>query len=141
MLTVLTLAGSGFIFNNSSFAAETNFQKKHPRRAQVNKRANKEEDKNNAAAKDGKITQAQADKLNKEDQAIKNQQKADAAANGGHITKAEQKDLNREENKVNRERRGMERRDAKKGTTPPATGGGTTTPPATGGGTTTPPTN
>jgi hypothetical protein len=96
---------------NSGFA-ETNFQKNHPRRAQVNRRANREEGKNNAAAKNGKITQKQANKLNREDNAIKREQRADAAANGGHITKAEQKDLNRQENRVNKRRQGMEHRDA-----------------------------
>ena len=89
-----------------------NFKKKHPRRAEVLGRANREERKNRDAFKDGKITKQQENKLNREDQSIKAQEQADAKANGGHITKAEQRDLNREENKVNRERNNMEKRDA-----------------------------
>jgi hypothetical protein len=119
IITLICLAQTSF--------AGSDFAKKHPRRAEVNRRANREEAKNNEAAQEGKITQQQANKLNKEDEAIKAQQRADAAANGGHITKQEQRDLNREENRVNRQRRRMENRDAQGGGAPaaaPANGSG-----------------
>jgi hypothetical protein len=95
--------------------AEGQFAKKHPRRAEVLKRDRKLKRQTANAEKNGKITDAQADKLQKEEGAIKNQEQADAAANGGHITKAEQRDLNREENKVHRELRRDERQDAQAG--------------------------
>jgi hypothetical protein len=97
---------------SSANAAEGNWKKKHPRRAEVNKRDRNLKDKTEAAEKRGKITDSQADKLEKEEGAIHTQEKADAAANGGHITKGEQHDLNREENKVKRELRHDERKDA-----------------------------
>lgn len=87
------------------------FAEKHPRRAEVLRRANREEGKNDKAAAEGKITQDQANKLNQQDQAIKAEEQADARAHGGHITKQEQRDLNRQENNVNRERRAMEKAD------------------------------
>ena len=121
--------------------AEGQFKKKHPRRAEVlgrdkkeKNRANNQEKINNTAAADGKLTQGQANKLDRQDQkikrednAIKRQEQADAAANGGHITKGEQRQLNREENKVNRqengvarERSNMEKKDAASGSAPVA---------------------
>jgi hypothetical protein len=123
--------------------AESNFQKRHPRRAQVLKRDRNLKNKTQAAENSGKITQGQAQHLEKEENAIHNQEQAEAAANGGHITKGEQRQLNREENRVNRQLSRDERKDAAGGGGAPAGGnapapaGGTTTPPA--GGTTTPP--
>ena len=102
----------------SSQAGE--FQKKHPRRAEVLKRDKNEVDKNNQDAVDGKITDKQAQRLDRKDAKIKKEEQADAAKNGGHITKAEQRKLNREENQVNRDRRRDERRDARKGAAPGA---------------------
>ena len=102
----------GIIGIETPVAKADNFAKKHPRRAQVVRREKREQNKNNAAAVDGKITDKQAQHLDKEDRNIRKQERADAAANGGHITKGEQKDLNREENSVNRQRNRDERKDA-----------------------------
>jgi hypothetical protein len=108
---------------SNAHAADGNWKKKHPRRAEVNQRDRNLKNKTESAEKNGKITDAQAGKLEKQENAIHNQEKSDAAANGGHITKGEQRDLNREENKVNRELRHDERKDAKQAPapTPPAT--------------------
>jgi hypothetical protein len=102
----------------SAFADKAEFDKKHPRRAEVLKRANKEENKNNAAAVNGKITDKQAQKLDHQDQKIKAEEQAQAKANGGHITKQEQAKDNRQENRVNNERNNMEKRDATNGAAP-----------------------
>lgn len=101
---------------------------KHPRRKEVVDRAEKEKAKNDSAAVNGKITDAQAKKLDKQDNRIERQEQADAKKNGGHITKAEQKQLNREENHVNQERRGMEKKDAAAAATPAPTTPAATTP-------------
>lgn len=121
---VMTVVMAGLV---SGMAASGAFAKdgdgkRHPRRKQVEARANREEGKNNQAAVDGKITDQQAQKLDRQDQRIKREERADAAANGGHITKSEQRDLNRQENGVNRERNRMEKRDAaqKAGSAQPA---------------------
>ena len=105
---------------NAENAKRKKFDKKHPRRAEVLGRANNEEAKNNAAAVNGKITDKQAQKLDREDQHIKGQEERQAARNGGHITKAEQARDNREENAVNAQRAGMEKRDAAAGGAPAA---------------------
>lgn len=97
----------------NSFAMDPKVNgKKHPRRKEVINRAQNEKAKNNAAAVNGKITDAQAKKLDRQDNRIERQEQADAAANGGHITKGEQRQMNREENRVNQERNNMEKKDA-----------------------------
>jgi hypothetical protein len=64
-----------------------NFDKTHPRRAQVNNRLNK-----NVA--DGDMTKGQAAKDHKEERAM-------AKKDGGHITKGDQKKLN---NRIDRQK-------------------------------------
>jgi hypothetical protein len=91
--------------------AET-FAQKHPRRAQVIRRDNRDTRANNRALRNGKISGSQDRKLDREDRSIRRQERRDARNNGGHITKAEQRHLNREETGVNRQRRADERADA-----------------------------
>ena len=136
---ILCVLVAGFS-TTTVFAKEGNFKLKHPRRAEVLKRANNEEDKNNQAAVNGKITDGQAKRLDRQDEHIKAEERADAKANGGFITKDQQKDLNQQENKVNRERNRMEKRDAAKAANPSAPGV-PVTPVTTGSSGTTPTTN
>ena len=112
MILALTTANLAFATGNPSQIP--NWKKNHPRRAQVLARDKKLNRRTKNAEKNGKITEGQAEKLEKEEGAIRKQEQADAAANGGHITKEEQRDLNREENKVNRQLRRDERKDRKR---------------------------
>ncbi len=86
---------------------------KHPRREQVNRRAERQEDRTHRALENGKLTPEQAAKLNAQDEKIQAREEALASKHGGHLTKNEQKRLNRAENHVNRERRRMIRRNEK----------------------------
>lgn len=72
----------------------------HPRRAEVNRRDRKLENRIN---KNYGNLGGHYNQLQKEDRAIHRQQRAEARANGGHITKAEKRQLNREENRLNRQ--------------------------------------
>ncbi|MGZ3692676.1 MAG: hypothetical protein ACXWQO_00280 [Bdellovibrionota bacterium] len=92
----------------------------HPRRTEVLNRDSRLQNRTDRAAKNGKINQDQANKLEGEEGAIKKEEEADAAANGGHITKKQQRHLNREENRVGHELRQDKRQDrrAKKGEAP-----------------------
>lgn len=92
--------------------------KRHPRRKEVVQRAQNQKAKNNAAAVNGKITDAQAKKLDRQDNRIERQEQREAKANGGFITKDQQAQLNKEENHVNQERANMEKKDAATGTAP-----------------------
>jgi hypothetical protein len=87
----------------TSSYAETQWQKDHPRRAEVNKRLAKQNKRINEERKEGEITKAQARKLHREDHTIRQEERDMAKLNDGHITKAEQKSLNQQENTVSRQ--------------------------------------
>ncbi len=79
---------------------DTQWQKNHPRREQVNKRLAHQNKRINNEVKSGEITKTQAAALHKEDRQIRQEERDMASQNGGHITKQEQKTLNQQENKV-----------------------------------------
>ena len=79
------------------------WDKDHPRRAEVNKRLENQNARIKKEEKSGEITKAQARQLHKEDHQIRQQERSDAAKHGGHITKGEQRQLNKEENVVSRQ--------------------------------------
>jgi hypothetical protein len=81
-------------------AGVTQFDKTHPRRAEVNQRLANQDKRINKEVKEGEISKAQANKLHKEDHAIRKEERLMAKQNGGHITKQEQRTLNQQENKV-----------------------------------------
>ena len=80
-----------------------NFDKTHPRRAQVNSRLQNQNARVDNKVADGKMSKGEAAKIHGQDKAIHHEEKRDAAANGGHITKAEQKHINKQENHVSKE--------------------------------------
>jgi len=102
MLTVatLTLSLAGVA---GTALAETQWQKDHPRRTQVNSRLANQNRRIKQERKEGEITKAQAAKLHQEDHAIRQEERTMASTNGGHITKAEQRALNQQENQVSRQ--------------------------------------
>ena len=100
VLAVAAMLASGISCN---VLAQTQWEKDHPRRTEVNKRAENQNARIRQERKEGEITKAQAQQLHKEDHAIRQQERADAAKHGGHITKGEQRQLNKEENAVSRQ--------------------------------------
>jgi hypothetical protein len=87
----------------SAMAAETAWEKAHPRRDQVNDRLAVQNHRINKEVREGEISKAQAAKLHKEDRQIRKEERLMAAQNNGHITKQEQRTLNQQENKVSRQ--------------------------------------
>ncbi|MBV8784458.1 MAG: hypothetical protein JOZ67_09745 [Gammaproteobacteria bacterium] len=83
--------------------ADTQWQKDHPRREQVNNRLANQNRRIHQEVKEGEMSKAQAAKLHREDHAIRQEERAMASTNGGHITKAEQKALNQQENQVSKQ--------------------------------------
>jgi len=83
--------------------AQTQWQKDHPRRAEVNHRLANQNKRIHNEVKEGEITKGQAKALHKEDRQIRQEERDMAAQNGGHITKQEQRTLNQQENKVSRQ--------------------------------------
>jgi len=88
---------------SNALADETQWQKDHPRRTEVNKRLANQNQRIKQERKEGEITKGQAQKLHAEDHAIRQEERAMASTNGSHITKAEQKALNQQENQVSKQ--------------------------------------
>src|SRR5207244_12629969 len=86
-----------------SASAETQWERNHPRRDQVNDRLANQNRRINHELKEGEITKQQANQLHREDRAIRHEERTMAKFNGGHITKTEQKALNQQENAVSRQ--------------------------------------
>jgi type II secretory pathway component PulM len=86
-----------------ALADETQWQKDHPRRTEVNARLKNQNKRINQERKEGEITKTQAQQLHSEDHAIRQEERTMASTNGGHITKAEQKALNQQENQVSQQ--------------------------------------
>jgi hypothetical protein len=85
---------------STSAATETQWQKDHPRRAEVNHRLANQDKRIHNEVKNGDISKSQAHQLHKEDRQIRNEERTMASQNGGHITKQEQHTLNQQENAV-----------------------------------------
>jgi hypothetical protein len=85
-----------------SAMAETQWEKNHPRRDQVNDRLENQNKRINKEVKEGEMSKAKAAKLHKEDRQIRREERLMASQNGGHITKQEQKTLNQQENAVSK---------------------------------------
>jgi hypothetical protein len=98
LLSVFAAASIG-----SAMAAETSWEKNHPRRDQVNDRLANQNHRINKEVKEGELSKGQAAKLHKEDHQIRKEERLMASQNHGHITKQEQKTLNQQENAVSRQ--------------------------------------
>ncbi len=84
----------------STAFAETQWERNHPRRDQVNDRLANQNRRINHELKEGEITRQQANQLHREDRTIRREERTMAKFNDGHITKGEQRVLNRQENAV-----------------------------------------
>ena len=87
----------------NAYAAEGNWAKDHPRRAEVNQRLKNQDKRIHNEVKSGEISKQQAGKLHREDRQIRKEERAMASQDGGHITKQEQRTLNQQENGVSRQ--------------------------------------
>lgn len=83
--------------------ADTQWQKDHPRREQVNSRLNNQDKRIHNEVKDGQITKAQAKSLHQQDHQIRQEERDMASHDNSHLTKADQNSLNQQENAVSHE--------------------------------------
>ena len=98
-LALLALtAAAGFLTSNA-FAADTPWQKNHPRREEVNHRIHKQNQRITREVRAGEISHKQAHQLRANDKAVRAQERSMARQDGGHITKLDQAALNQELNK------------------------------------------
>lgn len=84
-------------------ADETQFDKTHPRRAEVNERLANQNARIDNKVQAGEMSKAKAAKLHTEDKQIRKEERVMASHDGGHITKADQKSLNQQENAVSKQ--------------------------------------
>jgi hypothetical protein len=84
-------------------SAETDWQKNHPRRTQVNHRLANQNSRIHKDVKNGTLSKSQAATLHHEDHQVRQEQRDMASQNGGHITKSEQKVLNGQENNISKQ--------------------------------------
>lgn len=103
ILALTALVGVFATTATTSFAADTKFDRNHPRREQVNNRLENQSDRIGKEVKEGEMSKGKAAHLRKEDRKIRHEERAMAHKNGGHITKLEEKTLNQQENKVSKQ--------------------------------------
>ncbi|MFZ1100725.1 MAG: hypothetical protein WAN26_15130 [Steroidobacteraceae bacterium] len=95
--TVVAAALGAFV---TPAMAQTQWQKDHPRRTEVNGRLANQNQRIHNEVKSGQINKAQAAQLHHEDHSIRREERTMASTNNGHITKTEQHALNQQENQV-----------------------------------------
>jgi hypothetical protein len=96
----LVVGLTGAMASTAMAAPDTAWQKKHPRREEVNQRLGHQDARIKAEVKEGDLTKGQAAALHKDDRQIRREERLMASQNGGHITKQEQKTINQQENSV-----------------------------------------
>jgi hypothetical protein len=84
-------------------ARADDWNKDHPRRTEVNKRLENQNDRIHQERKEGELTKRQAANLHKDDHQIRQEERDMASQDHGHITKQEQRTLNQQENGVSRQ--------------------------------------
>jgi uncharacterized protein (UPF0303 family) len=102
-MIALAVAGAFAVGVAGSAMADTQWQKNHPRREQVNNRLKRQNYRIHQEVKEGDLTRQQAYQLHKQDYQIREEERLMASQNGGHITKLEQRTLNQQENHVSQE--------------------------------------
>lgn len=84
-------------------SADTNWQKHHPRREEVNARLMRQDHRIAMQRREGDLTRAQAHMLRREDRGVRAQERFDAMHHRGHLTRHEMRRLNHEENGISRQ--------------------------------------
>jgi hypothetical protein len=88
-----------FGMTTSSYAANHNWAKHHPRRAEVNHRLRTQNKRINTEVKQGEMSKKEAAKLKSNDMKIRQEERDMASQDKGHLTKLDQKALSQQLNK------------------------------------------
>ena len=83
--------------------ADTTWEKRHPRRDEVNDRLENQDRRIHQEVKEGDLTHAQAVALHKDDHKIRQEERDMAKLDNGRITSLDQKALNQQENTVSKQ--------------------------------------
>ena len=79
------------------------FTERHPRRAEVNRRERRQQDRIANGVRSGRLNASETANLEGQEARLKAQERREVLQNGGYLTKGEQRQLNREENGLSRE--------------------------------------
>ena len=88
---------------SSASFAETQWQKDHPRRTEVNGRLKNQNRRIHNEVKEGEMSHSQAAQLHHDDTQVRQEERDMASQDNGHITKQEQRTLNQQENGISRQ--------------------------------------
>jgi hypothetical protein len=102
-LPTLALAALCTVAGANTAHAEDQWQKDHPRRAEVIHRLDNQNARIHDEVQDGQISKQQAANLHHQDHQIRQEERDMASQDGGHITRQEDATLNQQENHVSRE--------------------------------------
>lgn len=97
--SALLVASAGLC---STAHADTTWQRKHPRREQVNDRLQRQDKRIHREVKEGELSRGQAAALHKDDREIRQEERDMASQNHGHITQQEKRTLNQQENQTSK---------------------------------------
>jgi hypothetical protein len=97
------MAGSAGLASAQTPAHDSNWEKTHPRRDEVNDRLANQNKRIKKEVREGEMSKAKAAKLHREDRRIRKEERIMASQHNGHITKAEKAQLNKQENAVSRQ--------------------------------------
>ena len=100
---MLTVLASMIGATSVSAMADTQWQKTHPAREQVNSRLKNQNKRIHKEVKEGEISKQQAEQLHQQDKSIRTEERSMSSQNGGHITPQEQSTINQQENGVSRQ--------------------------------------
>jgi hypothetical protein len=103
LLSIAAVSAALTGFCSAALADETQWQKDHPRRTEVNARLANQDARIHNEVKSGQISKSQAQQLHAEDHGIRQEERTMASTNGGHITKTEKQALNQQENQVSKQ--------------------------------------
>jgi primase-polymerase (primpol)-like protein len=82
--------------------ADTDWQKNHPRRTEVNSRLRNQNNRIRQDVRNGSLSKGQAAALHTQDHQVRQEERDMAAQNNSHITKTEQRALNQQENGISK---------------------------------------
>ena len=102
---VVTIAVAGVFAAGLSAGAmaETQWERNHPRRDQVNDRLQNQNKRIDREVKEGEMSKQKAARLHRDDRRIRQEERRMASRDGGHITKQDQRRLDRQENAVSKQ--------------------------------------
>jgi hypothetical protein len=99
----LTSMTAGLLLTATLPASASWFSNHHPRRAEVDRREHRQQERIREGVANGSLNPGEAAQLERQEHALRQQERNEVRANGGALTKSEQRQLNQEENALSHE--------------------------------------